>query len=204
MFGLPSIPSIPGTSNRTAIVALVFTVALLLTAIGCYLYGSHRGYAEAEALGKAELKTLEADYAKASANATAEAMQETARLAKRGNELSAKLITTRSELDQARAAITRRINDVAQTVSAACVLGPEYVGLRNEAFYGLRSRAAANATDPSGDQGRPGEAGRVRAGLPEGASVADSLTWERDMGDYVRKLEAVSAARLKLLEAWAQ
>jgi hypothetical protein len=194
----------PSSGYRKLALILGLLLLVVVVGLGACWWGYGQGFDKAEALGKAEIKTLEAGYAKAGANATAEAMQTTVRLAKRGNELAFDLITTRSELATARAAITRRINDVAQTVPAACVFGPEYVGLRNDAFYGVHSNTAANATDPGGAQSRPGEAGRVRSGVRGVASVADSLTWDRDMGTYVRSLEDVSAARLKLLEAWAQ
>lgn len=179
-------------------------LALLCLVLG-ECHGEHRGFAEAEALGKAEIKTLEADYAKASASAATEGMQESARLAKRGNELSRELIAARSDLATARADITRRINDVAETVSPDCVFGPAFVRWWNDTA-GLRADAAANATDPGGSEREPGEARTPGAGVRQAAPVSRQalMAHFRDLEMYSRELERVSAARLKLLEAWAQ
>ncbi len=185
------LPAVPTTSNRTAIVTLAVVVALLLTAIGCYLWGSHKGYAEAQAKGEAKFAARESQYASASANATEEARQLSEALARRGNELSAKLITTRRELDTARADTNRRMHDVALSVPAACYFGPEWVRWWNDAAR-LRARALPQAAAPGGDPGQPGQAGPADAGLrpDEPVSREDLAASFRDIADYLLRLEA--------------
>lgn len=186
-------------SNRTAVLTLAVLVALLVTGIGCYGWGHFNGYAEAEAKGTAELATLRASYADSSANATAMALQKLQAEAARANTIASDLTTTRAELAKARADINRRITHAAQTADPACAFGPELVGLLNEAFYGLPADPLPQGPGAGGTAGRSGEAGPAGAGIRADASVADLLTWQRDMGAYLRNLEATSAARRALL-----
>jgi len=177
----------------------------LLIGIGCYGWGHTAGYGEAQATGKADLASREAEYARASANATAEAKQQSESLAKRGAELAVELITTRRELTTARADITRRIPDAAQSVSAACVFGSDFVRWWNDAA-GFRANAAPGAADSGGAARRSGEAGADGEGLrqDESVSLPALMVHHRDLQAYARDLEAVSAKRLQLLEAWSQ
>lgn len=186
-------------SNKTAIAILggLLAAVLLAVVVGWVAYG--QGYEKAEAKGKAELSTLRYSYADASANATAEALQKLQTETARANGIAEVLVTTKAELAKARADINRRITHAAQSADPACSFGPELVGLLNEAFYGLPFGALPQDASPGGDQGRSGETGKAGAGLRRNASVADLLTWGRDMGAYVRELEATSAARRALL-----
>lgn len=195
----------PSSGYRKLALILGLLLLVVVVGLGACWWGYGQGYDKAEAMGKAEIKTLEAGYAKAGANATAEAMQETVRLAKRGNELAGELIAARSELATARADITRRINDVAETVSPDCVFGPAFVRWWNDTA-GIRADADANTTDPGGAAGRPGEAQTPGARLRQDAPVSRQalMAHFRDLEMYSRELERVSADRLKLLEAWAQ
>jgi len=199
------IPVIPTTSNAKAVTILASVLAALILAavVGWWAYG--QGYESADNKGKAALASREAEYARASANATAESKQQSESLAKRGNELSAELITTRRELAAARAEITRRIPDVAQSVSAACVFGPDFVRWWNDAA-GIRAHAAPGAADSGGAARRSGEAGADGEGLrqDESVSLPALMAHHRDLQAYARDLEAVSAKRLQLLEAWSQ
>lgn len=186
-------------SNRTAVVSLTVMVALLLTGIGCYGWGHSDGYEEAEAKGKADLSALRSSYADASANATATALHKLQAEADRANLIASELITTRADLSKARADINRRINHAAATADPACAFGPELVGLLNEAFYGLPADPLPEGPGPGGAAGGSGEAAPAGAGLRANASVVDLLTWQRDLGAYVRGLEATSASRRTLL-----
>lgn len=204
MFSLSSLLD-PSSGYRKLALGAVVLLLVLVVGLGACWWGYGQGYGEAEALGKAEIKTLEAGYAKASANATTEAMQKSERLAKRGNELAGELITARSELATARADITRRINDVAETVSPDCEFGPAFVRWWNDTA-GIRANAVADATDPGGGERGPGEARAPGAGVRQAAPVSRQalMAHFRDLEIYSRELERVSAARLKLLEAWSQ
>lgn len=195
----------PDTTNRTAIVALAVTVALLLVGIGCYGWGHTSGYAEAEAKGKADLQELRAGYATAGAESLAKALKRTDELVAAGNAIAADLTTTRRDLATAHADITRRMNNATLADSGACALGPDAVQLLNEAFgYPVRAGALPQGADPGGAAGRAAEAGGPRPGVRGPASLADLLLWSRDLGQYTRDLERTSAARLRLLEEWAQ
>ncbi len=203
---IPFLPEIPGTSNRTAIISLAFIVALLLTAIGCYLGGHHRGYAEAEAIGAAKYNKMVAEYQGAKAESLAKALDRAAQLTEQGNRISAQLITTRAELTDARAQLSRRIPDATAALPASCVFGPEFVHLWND-LLGLPATGAAQAADPGGAAVRVPSAAGPGAGVQPGepvATPADLLAHLRDYGQYCRESVAMSASRRKLLEAWAQ
>lgn len=195
----------PTSGYRKLAVALGVLLLIIVAGLGCGWWSYGQGFEKAEALGKAALKTREAEYATASANATEESRQRSEILALRGNDLASKLIVTRRELDKARADITRRITDVAQTVPAACVFGPDFVRWWNVAA-GFCADASSEASDPGGAAGRPGEAGAAGAGVRQNKPVGleDLMTHHRDLAAYSRELEATSAARLRLLEAWTQ
>lgn len=204
MFGLTSLLD-PSAGYRKLALILGGVLLILVVGLGCLWMGYGWGYGRAEDKGKAEIKTLEASYAKASANATETARQTSEALARRGNDLAGQLIATRSELATARADINRRIHDVAQTVPAACVFGPDFVRWWNESA-GIRADAQGAAPGPGGTAGRSGKAGSAGAGVRQDASVslAAVMAHHRDLEAYARDLEATSSSRLKLLEAWAQ
>lgn len=195
-----------GGQSRTT-TYLVFAVALLLTAIGCYLWGSHRGYAEAEAIGEAKIKTLVAEYQGAKAEALAKALDQAAKLTEQGNRISAQLITTRAELSDARALLSRRIPDATAHLSPACVFDAGFVRLWND-ILGLPASGAAKAADPGGAASRAQAAVSPDAGVQQGAPVAatpdDLLAHLRDYGQYCQESVALGLSRRKLLEAWAQ
>jgi len=178
-------------------------VAMLL-GIGCYGWGHTDGYGEAQAKGKADVQELRAEYATAGAESLAKALDRNTQLVEAGNALAADLITARAELTTARADITRRIAHAASTADPACVFGSELVGLCCEAFYGVRADALPESTYSCGTAAGADQTASLVPRLRRGASVADLMAWLRDMGQYVRDLERTSAARRKLLEAWAQ
>lgn len=185
-------------SNRTGALTLAVLVALLLTGIGCYWWGHAGGYDLAASKGRADLAELRSQYADASANATADAMQRLQAETRAANLLAADLITTRAELTKARADLTRRINHAVAT-AAPCALGPELVGLLNEAVYGVRLDSLPESAGPGGAAARSGEAPAPGSRLRGNASLDDLAAWLRDLGAYVIDLEATSAARRKLL-----
>lgn len=202
---LGGIPGIPSTSNRTAIIGLAFMVALLLTGIGCYLWGSHKGYAEAEAKGKAKYNGLVAEYKGKTAESLAKALDRAAALTRTGVELSAQLITTRAELDDARADITRRIPDATAAVTPGCEFGAAFVELcnRSAGLCAPGEPASAGSGGAAGKAAAPGQAG---PGLCGGAPVTprDLAAWIRDLG---RKMQDESARAEKLealLKEWAR
>jgi hypothetical protein len=195
---------IPTTSNRTATIALAGVVALLLTGIGCYLWGGYEGRSEAEAKGKAEISALREQYAEASANASMTALAEYKAQTLAANRVAQDLATTRAALAKADADLKRSIDNAVASVPAGCVFGPDFVGLCNEAFYGVRADAAAQADDSGGTAGGAAKAGAAGARLRRDASVADLAVWLRSMGAYVRGLEATSCARLALLKEWTK
>lgn len=202
---------LPTGSNRTAIITLAVVVALLATAIGCYLWGSHRGYAEAEAKGNAALAELKREHAAAVSDSLAKALKRTDELVAKGNKISADLITTRAELTDTRAKLTGRIHDAAATVPADCAFGPAFVGLLN-ACAGFGPLDLPQAANSSGAAGGAQAGAAAGSGLRQGAPVAvdqlaspeDLAAWLRDYGAQCQEYKAIAGARLKLLEAWAQ
>lgn len=196
--------SLPSISSRTAVIILASILAsfLLAAVVGWWCYG--QGYETADNKGKAELATLRAAYFEGSANATATALQALQAEVSASNLIASDLITARVELTTARADITRRIAHAVSTADPACMFGPELVGLCREAFYGVRSDALPEGTYSCGTAAGADQAASLVPRLRRGASVADLMAWLRDMGQYVRDLERTSAARRKLLEAWAQ
>jgi hypothetical protein len=191
-------------SNRTAIVSLAVVAALLLTGIGCYAWGHHGGYGEAEAKGKADISLLRAQYAEGSANATTTALTNYKHDAEAGNLIAQDLVTTRAALAKANADIKRRFNDAAASVPADCVLSPEFISVCEDAFYGVRADAESQSAGSGGVAGGPGETGQARPRVRANTPIRDFAAWLRDMGAYVLELEAVSAARGKLLQERAQ
>jgi len=176
-------------SNKTAVYALAGVVAALVLAAACGLCGWHYGYQSAESTGKAALATVEKQYADASANATATALQNFERETQRANGIAAQLIETRRALSSARANITGRIEHAAASVPADCAFGPEFVGLWNDA-HGLRAGALPEGAAPGGTAGQPGQTGAAGAGIRGNASVADLLAHGRDYGAYCQGVEA--------------
>lgn len=195
------------TTNRTAVISLAVAVALLLAAIGSYLWGRHRGYAEAEALGGKALAELRAEHATAVSESLSNALKRTDELVAAGNAVSAQLIATRRDLATARAEITRRIPDATAGLPADCAFGAAFVGLWNEAL-GLRAANMPPAADPGNAAGQPAAAPASDAGLrrsaPVAATPADLLAHLRDYGSYCQDLAATAQAQRKLLEEWAQ
>jgi len=196
--------SLSSVSTRTAVTILAGILASLLLAavVGWWCYG--QGYEAADNKGKAELATLRATYFEGSANATATALNDLLANFETANVIVRDLVKTRAELATARADINRRIAHAAASADPACAFGPEFVELLNEAFYGFSSDSQPEGPGTGGTASKPREAVQAGPGLRRDASVADVLTWGRDMGVYVRDLERTSAARLQLLEAWAQ
>jgi len=194
-------------SNRKAIVALAVVVALLLTGIGCYMWGSHNGDAAATAKGKAELNELKAEHATAVSDSLSKALKRSEELVAQGNQISATLITTRADLANVRAQLNGRIHDVSATVSADCAFGPAYVGLLN-AFAGLGSGNLPQAANSGGAEGcaaAGGTAGAaVRQDAPVNATPEDLAAWVRDYGAQCQDYKALAGARLQLLEAWSK
>lgn len=195
-----------GGQSRTT-TYLVFVVAVLVTAIGCYLWGSHRGFAEAEAIGQAKYNKLVAEYQGKTAESLAKALDRTAQLTSQGNAISAQLITTRAELNDARAQLTRRIPDATAALPSSCVFGAHFVRLWND-LLGLPAAGVPQAADPGGAAGRAPDAATADAGVQPGAPLAatpaDLLAHLRDYGQYCRETIALGMSRRKLLEAWAQ
>lgn len=195
------------TTNRAAIVSLAVAVALLLTAIGSYLWGRSGGYAQAEALGGKALAELRAEHKSALAESLAKALKRNEELVTAGNALAAQLLTTRGELAAARNDITRRIPHATAGLPADCAFGPAFVGLWNEAL-GLCAAGLPQAADPGGAAGGAPAAAAVDAGVQRGAPVAaspaDLLAHLRDYGAYCQDLAATAKARRRLLEEWAQ
>jgi hypothetical protein len=193
--------------NRTAVIAL----AVLLALVAGGIIGWHYGADRATAKGEAKYAALEASHALASANATEEARQKTEAMAKRGESLSAELLTTRRALATARADITRRIPDATAGIAADCLFGPDFVRLWNEA-YGFRPGPLPQADSPRGAAGQPAPAGAAGPGLQPGAPVAatppvtptDALAHVRDMGAYLQEVEAQRDKLAQLLREWAQ
>jgi nitrogen fixation-related uncharacterized protein len=196
--------SLPGTSNRSAIIALAVALALLAVGVGGYFWGSRSGYDEAAAKGRAEISALRSEYAEASANASMAALAKYEAQTSAANRVAGELATTRAALAKSDAALKRSIDHAVAAVPADCVFGPDFVGLCNEAFYGVRADAAAQADDSGGTAEGAAKAGAAGAGLRRDASVADLAVWLRAMGGYTRDLEATSAARLTLLKEWAR
>lgn len=198
--------SLPGTSNRTAILILVAVVAVLCA----YLVGSHRGYGqgygEAEAKGEAKYNKLVAEYQGKTAESLAKALDRAAKLTDQGNKISADLITTRTALTDARAELSRRIPDATAHLSPACVFDADFVRLWND-LLGIPASGVAKAAGPGGTAGRSAPAATPDTGLQPGepvATPADLLAHLRDYGQYCRESVALGTARRKLLEAWAQ
>ncbi len=197
---------LPTSSNRTAL----YIALALLAVLGAYLYGSHRGYGqgyvEAEAKGEAKYAKLVAEYQGARSESLAKALDRAALLTDQGNRISAQLITTRAELTDARAALTRRIPDATAHLSPACVFDAGFVRLWND-LLGLPASGASQTADPGGAQGRAPSSAASGSGVQSGESVAspeDLLAHLRDYGQYCREAVALGASRRKLLEAWAQ
>jgi len=197
-----SLPASP--SNRTAVISLAVVTALLLTGIGCYVWGHHGGFGEAEAKGRAEISALRTRYAEASANATADALNQYKAETVAANLVAKDLVSTRAALAKANADLKRSVDNAVAAVPAGCVFGPDFVGLCNDAFYGVRADSASQARGAGGAAGGPAETGAAGPGLRRDASVADLVVWLRDMGAYVRDLEATSASRRKLLLEWTR
>jgi hypothetical protein len=196
---------VPTTSNAKAVVILASIFAALILAAVCGWWAYGQGYEKAEAKGRAELQELRAGYATAGAESLAKALDRNEKLVAAGNTIAADLITTRRELATARADITRRIPDAAQSASAACVFGPVFVRWWNDAA-GLRADALPQAADPGRAADGPGEAGPAGSGVRQDAPVSLQalMTHYRDLAAYCREVENISAARLHLIEEWAR
>lgn len=195
------------TLKGKAIGALAGLAIILAAGIGGYLWGDHRGYAEAKAVGDAALQTLKTQQATAVAESLAQALKHADELTAEGNKISTELINTRADLAAARKKLNGRIPDVAATVPADCAFGPDFVRLCND-LAGLGSAdlpQAAGAGGAAGPAASSGAAGAgVRQGAPVAASPADLLAWLRDYGAQCQDYKALAAKRLELLDAWSK
>ncbi len=169
---------------------------LLVLALAGSLGGAWWGWNHGSASARNEL-TAEYNANVAAAYREAAAKQQAA--ITRANGLAMEVYNTRRGLDAARANITRRMPHAVATVPAACTFGPEFVELLNDAF-GLPAADHHREAGSGGNQGNATAAGPADAGVRQDASVMDLAAWLRDVGRWCRETQAVSAARLKLLE----
>jgi len=190
-------------SDRKAIVVLAVVVALLLTGIGCYLWGNRVGSAAATATGKAELNELKAAHATAVSDSLAKALKRSEELVAQGNKISADLIATRAELSATRDNITRSIPDAVRDVPTDCVIGPRLVVLFNRAF-GLHSPCAAEADGTGGAGNQTDVPGSAPGGVCKDASIEDLAYWLRDVGRAYGDHAARADKAVQLLEAWSK
>jgi hypothetical protein len=191
----PFLPSIPGTSNRTAIVALGCALAILLALLCGGYWGWTRGYASAE-------NKLQAEYGANLAEATREAMLKQQAETVRANALAAQLVTTKRDIETQRVSLRGRIVYVTREIPADCVLPADAVQLWNQARR-LSAPGVPQAGGPGGAAGQTAPAAAAGAGQGN-ATIADAIA---DHVDYVAWCEGVVAQRDKLqdlVKGWAQ
>ncbi|MHC1701796.1 MAG: hypothetical protein AB9900_12645 [Humidesulfovibrio sp.] len=192
MFGLPSLP---GTSNRTAIVALGCIVAVLLALLCGGWWGWTRGSASAR-------NELQAEYSANVAVAYKDAATKQAAEYVRANALAMDLITTKRAIEAQRTSLRGRIVYVTREIAADCVLPADAVQLWNQARR-LSAPGVPQAGGPGRAAGQAAPAAAAGSG-PGNATVADAIA---DHVDYVAWCEGVTAQRDKLQElvrGWAQ
>jgi len=192
---LPFLPSIPGTSNRTAILILVAVIAALLLSAFTGYWGWTRGYASAE-------NKLQAEYSANLAVAYKDAATKQAAETVRANALAMDLITTKRAIESQRADLRGRIVYVTRQIPADCVLPADAVQLWNQARR-LSAPGVPQAGGPGRAAGQP--AAPAAAGAGQGnATIADAIA---DHVDYVAWCEGVVDQRDKLQQlvtGWAQ
>lgn len=193
---IPSLPGIPGTSNRTALYIVAAVCAVLVALLAGGWWGWTRGYASAE-------NKLQAEYSANLAQATREAALKQQAETVRANGLAAQLITTKRSIEAERSSLRGRIVHATREVPADCGLPAGAVRLWNQA-WGLPAADLPQAAGTGGAAGQAAAPGSAGAGVQPVATLADALAWVIDAGTYCRQVEAQRDQFQELVKGWAQ
>lgn len=175
---LPFLPSVMGTSNRTALYIVAALCAVLIALLAGGWWGWTRGGASAR-------NEMSAEYDRNLAQATREAMSKQASQQAYANGLAVELTNTKRTLEAERVTLRGRITHAASAVPADCAFGPAFVELWNQAL-GLPASGLPQAGSPGGAAGPTPAAPGAGAGLQQAVSPEDLLSHLIDYGQYCR------------------
>jgi len=180
--------------------AITTAIAGLALALLCLIlgecHGEHRGSGNTR-------NELQAEYAGKLAEGYREAAIKQQAETTRANALAASLITTKHDIETARASLRGRIVYVTREIPADCGLPPDAVQLWNEARR-LSAPGVPPAGGSGGTDGQAAAAASFDSGVQHNASIADALA---NHVDYVSFCEGVVAQRDQLQElvrGWAK
>ncbi len=190
------IPTLPGTSNRTALYIVAAVCAVLIALLAGGWWGWTRGSASAR-------NEMQAEYSANLAQATREAAAKQQAAQVFANGLAVELSKTKRTLEAERVTLRGRIIHAASAVPADCAFGPSFVELWNQAL-GLPAADVPQAGAPGGAARKAPAPGSAGPGLQQQVTPADALAHIIDYGQFCRTELARRDQLQELVRGWAQ